>query len=93
MKLGLQDDTRHKFHFLDNERKDCFDEEFLQFAKKLANLETHTKLRRSLFIFVRGKVQVRFQDDEMLPGNFIGAAIAREEIGWDNMMEVRDLRA
>ena len=37
-------------------------------------------------------MQVRFQDDEMLPGNFMGAAIAQDDIGWDNMMEVWDVR-
>ena len=53
-----------------------FDEDVLQFSKKLANIETHLNLQLSLLTFVRGKGQVQFQYDEMLPDNFMGAAIA-----------------
>ena len=60
---------------------------------KFANLETHLNLWRSLLIFVRGTGQVRFQDDEILPDNFIGEAIAQYEIRWDNNMKVRVARA
>ena len=55
--------------------------------KKLANLETHTNLRRSLLKFVRGKGQMRFQDDEMLPDNFMGTETAKNEIGRYSIME------
>ena len=30
---------------------------------------------------------MRLQDYEMLPDNFMGAAISQYEIGWDNIME------
>ena len=63
-----------------------FDEDVLQFFKKLANPETHTNLRRSLLTFVRGKEQVQLQDDEIKPDDFIWAEAAKYEIGWDNIM-------
>ena len=66
-----------------------FDEDVLQFSKKLANLETHTNLRCSLLTFVRERGQVLLQDDVVLPENFMGAAIAQDEIGRDSIMEVR----
>ena len=64
-----------------------FDEDVLQLSNKLANLETHPILRRSLFIIVKVKGQVRLQYDEILEDNFIRAEISKYEIGWDNVME------
>ena len=74
---------------MDKDREELFDEDVLKFSNKLANLETHPKLRRSLLTFVRGKGQVRLQDDKMLPDNFLGGAIEQDESGWYTMMEVR----
>ena len=61
MTLGSQEDTCHRLHCLDKDREEFFDEDVLQFSKKLANLETHTNLQRSFltFVSVKGQVQSR----------------------------------
>ena len=64
-----------------------FDDNVLQFSKKLANLEMHSNFRRSLLTFVRGKGRVQFQGDEILLENFMGVEIAQYDIRWDNMIE------
>ena len=66
-----------------------FDADVLQYYKKLVNMETHLNLRRSLLKFVKGKGQVQFQDDEMLPEKFMGTTIEQDEIGLKNIMEGR----
>ena len=38
---------------------------------------------------MRERGQVLLQDDVVLPENFMGAAIAQDEIGRDSIMEVR----
>ena len=93
MTLVLQEDTGHQQNCFYIERQALFDEDVLQFFKKLANPETHTNLRRSLLTFLIQKGQVQFQDDEMLPENSMGAAISQDEIGQDNMVELRVERA
>ena len=55
MTTGFQEDTCHQLHCLDKDKGEFFDDDVQKFAKKLAYLETHPNLRRSLLKFVRGK--------------------------------------
>ena len=89
----LQEDTCHRFHLLNKERDQFFDEEVQKFSKKLAYLETHLNLQRILLTFVRGKWQVELYDGEMLPDNLMGKAIARGDIVLGNIVEGQLVRA
>ena len=93
MTLGLHENTYNQLHWSEKYREELFVEGVLQFSKKIANLEMHSNFRRSLLTFVRGKGRVQFQGDEILLENFMGAEIAQDEIGWDNIMEVWVARA
>ena len=72
MKLGLQEDKHHQLNFSDKEREELFDEDVLQFSKKISNPETHLNFWRSLLTLVRGKGKVQLQGDEIMLDNLMG---------------------
>ena len=58
-----------------------FDEDVQQFTKKISYLEMHPNLQCYLLTFVKGKGQVRFQYNDMLPDKLMGEATAQDNLG------------